>query len=532
VDFRWDKRNNRVNTLTLPVWNMTDLLLINANIITMDTVRPVAQEVAVTDGVITAIGGQGELQDLRGNSTEVIDVKGQSVLPGFIDAHIHLRALAESMVTLDIGPAAGVRIIADIQSKIREYSQGFLPKEWIRASGYNEIYLTEKRDPHRWDLDEVVPDHPVKLTHRSGYAHVLNSCALREIGISRETPDPEGGIIERDLETGEPTGQFYGCGDFLSTLIPELDQNHLLSGFEQVNRQLLDFGITSVQDASHRNNRNRWRFFEKIKKENRLHSRLTMMLGEGGFEENLLAPYLSSIDPRQLNVGGVKIVLDESSGRLVPEQAALNELVNTIHQAGGQVSIHAIEENAIESACEAIEFALHQNPAPDHRHRIEHCSICPPQLVHRIAELGIVVVTNPAFLYNSGDRYLKTVAPEQLPYLYPISGLRNSGIHTASGSDGPIASLHPLVGVYSAVTRKADNDRLVNEGEKIEVLDALRMATIWAAYAKFDDDKKGSLTPGKLADMVLLDGNPLEVPIDEIKDIAVEMTMIGGIVLK
>ena len=496
----------------------------------MDAVRPVAQEVAVADGVITAIGGQGELQDLRGNSTEVIDVKGQSVLPGFIDAHIHLRALAESMVTLDIGPSVGIRSINDIQSKIREYSQGFLPKEWIRASGFNEIYLTEKRDPHRWDLDQAAPDHPVKLTHRSGYAHVLNSCALREIGISRETPDPEGGIIERDLETGEPTGQFYGCGDFLSTLIPELDQNQLLSGFEQINRQLLDFGITSVQDASYRNNRNRWRFFEMIKKENRLQSRLTMMLGTGGFEENLLAPYLSSIEPEQLDIRGVKIVLDESSGRLIPDQSTLDELVNTIHQAGGQVSIHAIEENAIESACDAIEFAIHQNPAPDHRHRIEHCSICPPQLVQRIAELGIVVVTNPAFLYYSGDRYLKTVSAEQLPYLYPIKSLIISSIQTASGSDAPIAGINPLHGVYAAVTRKADNGRLVNEGEKIEVLDALGMATIWAAYAKFDENIKGSLTPGKLADMVVLDGNPLEVGVDEIKDITVEMTMIGGIV--
>ena len=195
---------------------MTDLLILNAVVLTMDENRPRAQWVAVKDGRILAVGEEGDLKSLGHNSTEVIDLDGKTILPGFIDAHLHLRALAESLVTLNIGPASGVSSISHIQERIHHQTLTLPPGTWIRAGGYNEIYLSEKRDPNRWDLDTAAPHHPVKLTHRSGHAHVLNSLGLTNIGISKETPDSDAGIIDRDLETGEPTGLLYGMGDFLS----------------------------------------------------------------------------------------------------------------------------------------------------------------------------------------------------------------------------------------------------------------------------------------------------------------------------
>ena len=510
---------------------MTDTLFINAEVVTLDPRRPAAQEVAVKNGVITAVGDDGELKDLKTRRTEVVDVNGQPLLPGFIDAHLHLRAMVENLITLNISPSAGIGSVSDIQSRISQHAQTLRPGEWIRGNGYNDIYLAEKRDPNRWELDAAMPHHPVKLTHRSGYAHVLNSQAMKCIGIDRETPDPDGGIIERDIETGEPTGQFYGLGDFLSARIPALDEGRLMEGVRKVNDQLISWGITSVQDASHRNDRSRWQFFEKLTNEGLLKSRVTMMLGENGFKEFQQDPFTSGISQRRLGTGGVKIILDETSGRLYPDPETLNKLVLTIHQSGKQVIIHAVEETAVEAACNAIEYAILQAPKVDHRHRIEHCSVCPPKLAKRIGELGIVVVTNPAFLYYSGDRYLETVPEEPQPYLYPISTLIHNKVITATGSDAPIAGFNPLIGIHSAVNRKSETDRVINDTERITVKEALLMATHRAAYSSFEEDTRGTIAPGKSADLVVLDANPLKVPQEEIKNISVEMTIVGGEVL-
>ncbi len=286
----------------------------------MDPDFPRTDTLAIQDGRILAVGAGEKLEGLRNSRTEIVDLNGRTVLPGFIDAHLHLRALAESLVTLNLSPERGISSIAHIQERIYQESLKHPPGTWIRAGGYNEIYLVEQRDPNRWELDTVAPDHPVKLTHRSGHAQVLNTRALKLLHITIETPDPSGGIMERDLETGEPTGVFYGPGDFLSALIPPLEKGQLEQGVKLANQALISAGITSFQDASSRNDLERWRSFEGWKANGLLDSRVVMMLGLKGFREYQANQFPITTDQNRLKPGGVKIILDETTGKLFPDQ--------------------------------------------------------------------------------------------------------------------------------------------------------------------------------------------------------------------
>ena len=224
----------------------------------------------------------------------------------------------------------------------------------------------------------------------------------------------------------------------------------------------------------------------------------------------------------------MKIILDETTGYLHPEQPELNEMVLRIHQAGFQACFHAVQQNAIEAAWSAIEYALKKLPRLDHRHRIEHCSGCPPSLAKKMASLGIMVVTQPSFIYYSGGRYLQTVPPEELKHLYPIRTLLKSGVKVAASSDCPISPANPLIGVYAATSRMTETGETVLPEEKVTVEEALRMYGETAARATFEEEMKGSITPDKLADLVVLNGDPTKVPFNEIKEIKVEMTILNG----
>jgi predicted amidohydrolase YtcJ len=253
-----------------------------------------------------------------------------------------------------------------------------------------------------------------------------------------------------------------------------------------------------------------------------------MALGVEGFDQYQSHAFLPFGDEAQLNIRGVKVILHETTGQLSPGQEALNEMVLNIHRSGLQVALHAVEERTIEAACKAIEFALKKFPRPDHRHRIEHCSICPPSLAKQIASLGIFVVTQPSFVYYNGERYLRTVPESELKHLYPIATLLKSGVKVAAGSDCPVVQADPMIGIYSAVSRRAENGDFVAPGENVSALEALKMYTIGAAKATFEEKIKGSLSPGKLADLVVLSSDPTKLPVDEIKNIEVEMTILNG----
>jgi len=540
---------------------MSDLILFNANVLTMDPLYPKAEGVLIKNGKILSATTNDALKKWDRMKATTIDCTGKTVLPSFIDAHCHLHALAESHVTLNLEPHHNVRSISDIQTKIKDLSQTLPSGAWIRGRGYNEFYLAERRHPNRWDLDQVTSKHPVKLTHRTGHAHVLNSLALKIAGISNETPDPPDGLIDRDVNTGEPTGLLFRMGDFLSKQIPPLENKQLDQGIRIANDELLSMGITSIQDASSHNGIEQWKMFRRWKDTGFLKPRVVMMLGidpvrnfirvlnpfgaiikpnrtaeqrsiisngASQFYEYQESDFETQFDKSQLRLGGVKIILDETTGRLHPAQSELNEMVLRIHQAGFQVCLHAIEEKAVEAACSAIEYALRKSPKSDHRHRIEHCSVCPPSLARKLAGLGIMVVTQPSFTYYSGDRYLQTVPSEELKHLYPIRTLLKSGVKVAASSDCPIAPANPMTGIYAACSRMTEAGEAVLSKEKITPEEALRMYGETAARATFDEGMKGSISPGKLADLVVLNGDPIKGPVDEIKDIKVEMTILNG----
>jgi hypothetical protein len=506
--------------------DMCDLILVNANAITMDPARPAASLVAIQGGRIAAVSGGETLKRLRGPGTQIIDCAGKTLLPGFIDAHCHVQAYAESLVSLNLSPRESIRSISDIQDRIRDYCKGRPPGTWVRGKGYNEFYLAEGRHPDRRDLDAAAPLHPVKLTHRSGHAHVLNSLALEKAGIAAETGDPPGGFMDREPGTGEPTGILYGMGEFLSGKIPLVDDAEMERGLAHANARLLACGITSVQDASYTNDEFQRKRYESWKARGIFQPRVTMMLGFESFAKNGWTA--SSVANPDFRLGGVKIILARVSGALHPCQEELNEKVSAIHAAGLQAILHAVEEPEIEAACNAVAHALHRQPRPDHRHRIEHCSVCPPHLLRRIADLGITVVTQPSFIYFSGDRYLKTVPEDQRAHLYAIGSMMKHGLRVGFSSDFPISDANPMVGIRAAVTRMTEEGKSVLPQERISFSEALLAYTCGAASANFEEQIKGSISKGKLADLVMLNEDPRTVDPTHIKDIRVVLTMIGG----
>jgi hypothetical protein len=458
----------------------------------------------------------------------VIDCRHKTLVPGFIDAHCHFFALVRKFLSLDLSPA-GVKSIADIQAILSRPAALTPPGRWITATDYNDFYLAEKRHPLRHDLDAASTRHPIIIVHRSMHACVLNSLAMQIAGITNETEEPPGGIIDRDLETGEPNGILYEMLDYVQARMKiETPREELDRAILAVDRYYLSQGITSIGEATVTNDTAQWQTYQKMKRTGQIHSRLNMMPGLNFMARFQAAGLLSGTGDHQLRVGPLKIVLNETTGSLCPAQTELNEMVLEAGWAGFQVAIHAVEISTVEAAVQALEYAGRTHRQIDPRYRLEHCSECPPELRQRLAKLKAVIVSQPSFLYYSGERYLSLVKPEIQPYLYPFKSWLESGLTVAGSSDSPVVPANPLMGIYSAVTRRAESGRIVLPGECVTAEQTLKMFTLNAAYATFEETIKGSITPGKLADMVLLSVNPLTCATEEIKDIQVEMTFIDG----
>ncbi|MFO8011002.1 MAG: amidohydrolase [Dehalococcoidia bacterium] len=502
-----------------------ELILYNANVLTMDLSLPRAEMVAMRDGRVLALGRNSDLNDRRSGRTELIDCRGGTVIPGFNDAHMHIFSLISSLLEIDCSPAS-VSSITDIQRLVSERAMKTPHEKWIKATGYNEFYLEERRHPTRWDLDKAAPAHPVRLSHRTRHACVLNSRGLSLAGINAETPDLPGGLIERDTETGEPTGLIFGMNARISgNVVPSLTDDELDDGFRNASELLLSYGITSIQDATAHNGLSQWQQLKRVKERGLFCPRVSMMSGFDALE--LIGSFQPSADSG-LRPGPVKIIIDEITGSLNPTKPMLNSMVLSVHQAGIQVALHAVEDSTVEAAIEAIESTLQAQPRRDHRHRIEHCSECPGPLMQRLKETGSLVVTQPAFIYFNGERYLSRVDRGKLPWLYRTGALVRSGVELAASSDAPVIPVNPMLGVYAAVSRAAMNGEKIGEDEALSPEQALRVYTMGGAYASFEESTKGSITPGKLADLVLLSADPTAIYPDEIRDIRVEKTIMNG----
>jgi predicted amidohydrolase YtcJ len=331
-----------------------DLVLHSANVLTMNRRRLRAELVAARDGEIVWVGTNDDLGLFKGRS-KLINCEGRTVIPGFNDAHIHIMAYASNLLSIDCSPAS-VASISDIQEKIRQAVQQTPRGTWIKGTGYNEFYLAERRHPNRHDLDQVAPYHAVKLTHRSLHACVLNSLGLALAGIFVETPDPPGGLIDRELGTGEPSGLLFGMNSYLNEkVIPPLSEKELRRGVKLVNRSLLSSGITSVQDATVRNSFEQWGTFRKFRESGEFAPRVSMMFGLHALDDFKERGLNYGYGDNGLRLGAVKFTLDETRGRLNPPQEELNEGVRRAHRAGFQVAIHAVEESTVEAAIIALE---------------------------------------------------------------------------------------------------------------------------------------------------------------------------------
>jgi predicted amidohydrolase YtcJ len=494
----------------------------------MDPARPSAKAVAISGDRIALVGSNDDMEAVRGVGTRVIDGGGRTVVPGFNDAHLHLFSLMKTLLGVDLSPAA-VSSIEDIKEAIRRKAESTPRGGWISGTDFNEFYLKEKRFPTRRDIDEAAPDHPVILSHRSLHACVLNSPALKMAGIGMETEEPSGATIERDLATGEPNGVLYEMlNDMRGRVVPPMTEGELNQAAGLANELFLANGITSFQEATYRNDTGRYRTVSEVKKAGKLKSRIYMMAGGDYWREFREAGLVPGSGDDQLRPGGVKVMVTRTSGKFSYSREELKRLALECHQAGFQLAFHAEEQDVIDAVIEALEYVNEISSINESRHRIEHCAECTPNLLERIAELGVVIATQPPFIYYSGERYLATVEPEILTWMYRVRSPMESGVVVAGSSDTPVVPLNPLAGIYAAVTRKTEKRQDFLPEEAINPLKALAMYTVNAAYASFEEDIKGSITEGKLADMVVLSDDPTGVPPERIKDIRVEMTIIGG----
>jgi predicted amidohydrolase YtcJ len=505
-----------------------DLILKNANVITMDPVCPAAELVAIKGNRILLVATSEGLEQVRGARSKIIDCHGKTVVPGFNDAHCHIFSFIRKLGSLDLSPSS-VRSIADIKVAIRRQVQSLPPGNWLTGDGYNEFYLAEKRHPNRRDLDEVAPHHPVVLAHRSLHACVLNSLALSLAGITRETPEPPGALIERELETGEPSGLLFEMlGYIRERVVPPLSEEELAEGMALANQHYLSMGITSVQEASATNDLARWQTLQQLKAGGKLKSRVFMMFGIDALNQFQEAGLAFGSGDSQLRLGGVKLMLNETTGQLPLSSPELNQQALDAHRAGFQLAIHCIEPSTVEAAIAALEYISGRSSLAGRRHRLEHCSECPPRLLKRLSRLKAVVVTQPPFIYYSGERYLATLSPTELRWLYRLKSFLDDGLVVAASSDSPVVPDNPMVGIYGAVTRRAESGQPVLTRECISAQQALAMYTVNAAYASFEEGIKGVIAPGKRADIVVLSDDPLKSPLERLKDIRVEMTIIDG----
>ena len=498
---------------------MSDLLLANARVLTMDPARPSAAAVAVRDGRILAAGAEDEARAALGARPKRVDCAGGLLLPAFIDAHCHLLAYAATLLCADCTAA---RSIAEIQEAVRIQAQRAAAGQWVRAFGYEETRLADGRHPDRHDLDAVAPHLPVRLIHRSGHASVLNSAALRLARIDITTEEPPGGAIDRD-ETGEPSGLLLGMEHVIEGIAPPLGYDELAAGVRAACARLLRAGVTCVQDATPTNGTAQWELFEQLCDDGALPIDVVLMEGV----EHLGELPERSADGR-LRRGAVKIMLHELGDEIAPDATELALLVAQVHAAGRQVAVHAIGAGAVSAAAGAIEAALAQHPRDDHRHRIEHCGLLPEGMAQRLARAGIVVVSQPSFLYERGDRYLALVPEEAQPDLYAFRSLRQAGVTIAASSDAPVTRPEPLASAATAAGRRAASGSAVAAEQSVSVAEALSWWTAGAARAGFLDGERGAVRPGLRADLLLLPSDALERPPEALRDLSPQRVWLAG----
>ena len=513
-----------------------DLLFHNGSIATIDASHTVASAIAISGERIVAVGGEELLESYAADET--IDLAGRFMMPGFIDSHTHLRGRPPRYV--DLTKTASIEEIKGLVSaKAVELGAG----EWITGYGWSEDFLAEQRRPVRTDLDEAAPDNPVLLTRAGGHSASMNSMALRLAEVTEGTSDPEGGVIEKG-EDGRLNGIIRERQDIVSYLIPEPTFEEVRADLLDVLRDQFSFGITSFTHAT--GSLESWPEWEAIYSLHRgdLPRASIQVFWEGPAAMAAFGRKSGDGD-EHLRVGPIKIFVDggftgpaaytrepyrgEESfrGKLSIDPGELAATVRALHLAGWQAGIHAIGDAAIELAVDELALAIDASPRVDHRHYLNHFTVMPPaETMSKMAEYGIAISQQPNFTYTLEGRYVEYLDGDRVEHNNPLRTPMNHGIHVAISSD--ILPIGPLVGLYAAVTRKGMSGRVFAAEEALTMMEALQAYTLYGAWLSFEEREKGSIEPGKLADLVVLDRDLLTIDAAHIMDTKVLQTWLGG----
>lgn len=532
-----------------------NLILYGGIIHTMDAHDRPATAIALRDGRIVGVGTDDEIRALAGLGTVEESIAGNTVIPGLIDAHVHLLYTGRMLREIQLFDC---RSIGDITTRVAAVAQSAEPGAWIIGRGWDESLLAEGRHPTRFDLDPVSHGHPVVI-HRVWNKLVANTEAMQRAGVTAATPDPPAdvpysGSFERGSD-GEPTGLFRDrAKDLITNHIPAPDAIDEVSSVAAACGAFNALGITCVSEpglvASE------LRAFQRAAEDDRLTVRTDMFLAGWGFipasqettlkERILESGLFGGFGNDLLRVGGVKLLLDggigdrtarmfqpyanepENRGVWVIDPGELPSIVRWTHDLGFSIDSHACGDEAQLRIVEAYSDAMQQNPQPQLRHRVHHAYFPTDQALHLMARHRIPAVVSDPFIATLGESFVLSLGESVASTAMPMRSYLDAGVPLAGSSDSPVSDYNPWIGMQAATVRQTVTGRVLGHSERISAQEALRSYTIGGAFALGRERQLGSLEPGKLADLVILDRDPLGIPVEELAMISPLATMLGG----
>jgi predicted amidohydrolase YtcJ len=535
----------------LPSQPKADVIFLHGNIYTgiADTssfhTTPRAEAMAVRDGRVAAVGRDDEIVKLKGSTTTLVDLGGHFVMPGFNDAHMHLANAGFRRLTVELG---GVKTLTEFRDRIRERVRSAGPGEWIVGGGWDHTLWPVQELPSRWDIDEVTTEHPVFLQRVDGHIAVANTRALQLASITVGSRDPVGGKIDRD-STGQPTGILRETArDAVAAVIPQPTHDRRRQAIETALEDLAQWGITSAQDNSDAGDAqvswDDFKILEEIERNGKLTARVSEWMAFNDQLSNLQAHRDSH--PRSdnlLHTGMLKGFMDGSLGSRtaalidpysddaanfgIPQyqQETLNQMTKERVDAGFQIGFHAIGDKGVQMALDAFAAAT----GPDLRLRIEHAQVTNPLQVAKFKELKVIASMQPNHLLTDMNWAATRLGPKRAAHSYAWAEFLKKGVTLAFGTDYPVEPVTPFRGLYAAVTRKSeDGKKEYYPEQKLSIEQAIAAYTTGSAFAEFAEKEKGTLAPGMLADLVVLDRDITSIPPEKILGTKVLRTVVGG----
>jgi len=535
-----------------------DTILVNGVVVTLagPDSSDLAEAVAISGDRIAAVGTAAEIIDLSTTQTTVIDLDGATVLPGFIDAHGHFPSsalIARHFVDLNSPPIGTVTTIDELVERLAQRAAGTPEGNWIQGRGYDDTLIAEMRHPTRWDLDRASKDHPIYIGHISGHLAVGNSLAIEMAGITRHSPQPFGGKIKMDGATGEPNGVLEeppAMGQ-VSRLLPQFSEDDLVNAAADAAYSYATVGVTTAQQGA--TVINGADIFVRAYREGRLPVRvhvwpiiqsvIGLIENDGTMEEpeaDGMVTYQATKGFADGSIQGYTGYLSEPyhshthsdpryRGYPRINREALAQQLSTVHAAGYQIAVHGNGDAAIDDILYGFEQAFNAAPRDDARHIIIHAQMARDDQLDRMKDMGLIPSFFNLHTYYWGDRHWDIfMGPERAARMSPTASAVDRGLVYTLHADTPVVPMEPMRIVWSAVNRISSGGRIVGEAQRISVIEALKGITLYAAYQAFEEDDKGTVEIGKLADLVVLDRNPLEVPPLDLDDLVVLRTIVGG----